>query len=57
VEEDVHEGCTLFVRDLPYDATEEQIKKAFRSFGKIRFVAIVKGEVFLSSHFNEYHAV
>jgi nucleolar protein 4 len=31
-------------RDLPFDATEDDLKSVFRSFGKLRFAVFVKGK-------------
>ena len=40
---DVKEGRTVFVRDLPFDATEKDLSNVFKRFGKIELVAIVRG--------------
>ncbi|KIS72094.1 uncharacterized protein UMAG_00516 [Mycosarcoma maydis] len=34
------EGTTLFVRNLPYQATEEELRNLFRSFGPLRYAKI-----------------
>ena len=39
--EDVHEGKTLFVRNIPFDATEDDLHRAFRRFGKLRYARLV----------------
>jgi nucleolar protein 4 len=33
---------TLFIKNLPYDATEEKISKLFSKFGEVAYVAVVK---------------
>lgn len=70
VTQDVTEGCTVFVRlvpfvnvppvfainflitlfwlccrDLPFDATDDDLKTVFRAFGKLRFAVFVKGNL------------
>ncbi|TKY90746.1 hypothetical protein EX895_000744 [Sporisorium graminicola] len=34
------EGTTLFVRNLPYQATEEELRNLFRTFGPLRYAKI-----------------
>nr|CDI51437.1 related to Nucleolar protein NOP4 [Melanopsichium pennsylvanicum 4] len=34
------EGTTLFVRNLPYQATEQELRDLFRSFGPLRYAKI-----------------
>lgn len=34
------EGTTLFIRNLPYQATEEELRNLFRSFGPLRYAKI-----------------
>ncbi|CEH16394.1 Nucleolar protein fibrillarin NOP77 (RRM superfamily) [Ceraceosorus bombacis] len=35
------QGCTLFLRNLPYQATEDELKDLFRHFGPLRYARIV----------------
>jgi nucleolar protein 4 len=35
---------TLFIKNLPYDATDEKMKKLFSKYGEIEYVAIVKNK-------------
>jgi nucleolar protein 4 len=41
---DVGEGRTLFLRNVPFDATNRDVRSAFARFGKITFAAIVKDQ-------------
>jgi nucleolar protein 4 len=41
-----------YCRDLPFDCTEGDIKKAFKRFGDVDLVAIVKGKNFVLYTFN-----
>ncbi|EST06452.1 RNA recognition motif domain protein [Kalmanozyma brasiliensis GHG001] len=34
------EGTTLFIRNLPYQATEEELRNLFRTFGPLRYAKI-----------------
>jgi nucleolar protein 4 len=43
---DVGERRTVFVRNLPFTSTEEQIKECFASFGTIRRVSMVHRKMF-----------
>ena len=38
---DVVEGCTLFLRNVPYTATEQEVAAAFRPYGKLRYCKVV----------------
>lgn len=40
---DVTELCTVFVRDLPFDADEADLRKAMYRFGKVLLAIFVKG--------------
>jgi nucleolar protein 4 len=40
--EDVHEGCTVFVRGLAFDAEPADIKRALGKFGRIAMAIVVK---------------
>jgi RNA recognition motif-containing protein len=40
---DVGEKKTVFVRDLPFDADQSDVKKVFRQFGQVEFALIVLG--------------
>jgi hypothetical protein len=42
--DDVEKGCTVFVRDLPFDAESRDLRSAMRSFGNILMAVIVKGK-------------
>ncbi|WFD42196.1 RNA recognition motif-containing protein [Malassezia psittaci] len=37
---DTESGTILFIRNLPYQATEEELKELFRSFGPLRYAKI-----------------
>ncbi|CEM05593.1 unnamed protein product [Vitrella brassicaformis CCMP3155] len=39
---DLSEGRTIFVRNLPYDATSDQLRELFSQFGRVLCAAIVK---------------
>eukprot|EP01138_Halocafeteria_seosinensis_P010488 gb/GECG01010708.1/.p1 GENE.gb/GECG01010708.1/~~gb/GECG01010708.1/.p1 ORF type:complete len:967 (+),score=180.87 gb/GECG01010708.1/:1-2901(+) len=39
--DDVHEGKTLFIRNIPFDATEDEVHRTFRRFGKLRYARLV----------------
>jgi nucleolar protein 4 len=43
--EDVQEGCTVFMRDLAFDATQQNIKEALGAFGRVVMAVIVKDKV------------
>jgi nucleolar protein 4 len=43
VSTDVNEKRTVFVRDLAFDADQNDVKKVFRQFGPIEFAVIVLG--------------
>lgn len=56
--EDVHEGCTVFVRGLPFDAEPADIKRALGKFGRIALAVIVKDketEMSKGSAFVKFH--
>ncbi|KAJ3412626.1 RNA recognition motif-containing protein [Chytridiales sp. JEL 0842] len=36
----VSEKCTLFIRNLPFEATEDELKEKFLPFGKLRYARI-----------------
>ena len=38
----IEAGCTLFVRDLPIETTEEQLRQRFVQFGPVRYASIVR---------------
>ncbi|KAJ3230188.1 RNA recognition motif-containing protein [Chytriomyces hyalinus] len=38
----VEEGCTLFVRNLLFETTEEELKARFMTFGRIRYARVTK---------------
>jgi nucleolar protein 4 len=38
---DVHEGKTLFVRNIPFDADEEELSDVFRHYGSIKYCKLV----------------
>ena len=38
-------GTTLFIRNLPYQATEQELKDLFRSFGPLRYARITMDPV------------
>ncbi|CAI8032101.1 Uncharacterized RNA-binding protein C4F6.14 [Geodia barretti] len=38
---DVHKGTTIFVRNLPLDSSEEELKDLFTQFGRVRYARIV----------------
>lgn len=40
--EDVHEGCTVFVRGLPFDADSNDLKFALGKYGRISLALVVK---------------
>ena len=46
---DVEENRTLFIRGMPFDSSEEVLRKAFRIFGKIELAIIVKDKLTGSS--------
>lgn len=39
------EGTTLFIRNLPYQATEEELRNLFRSFGPLRYAKLTMDNV------------
>uniref|UniRef100_A0A7R9YDH0 RRM domain-containing protein n=1 Tax=Pinguiococcus pyrenoidosus TaxID=172671 RepID=A0A7R9YDH0_9STRA len=39
---DVREGLTIFVRNIPFDCTREQLKEAFEQFAEVATCALVK---------------
>ncbi|KAL1745881.1 hypothetical protein HDZ31DRAFT_35426 [Schizophyllum fasciatum] len=39
---DTDVGTTLFVRNVPYDATEDELRTLFRAFGPLRYARITK---------------
>lgn len=43
--EDVHEGCTVFVRGLSFDAEPVDLKRALGKYGRISLALIVKDKV------------
>ena len=43
--EDVHEGCTVFIRGLPFDADSNDIKFALGKYGRISLALVVKDKV------------
>jgi nucleolar protein 4 len=43
--EDVHEGCTVFLRGLPFDADPADLKRALGRFGRIVMAVIVKDKI------------
>lgn len=42
---DAREGKTVFIRNLPFDASEEEICNLFEKFGKIAYCKIVVDDV------------
>lgn len=38
---DVAEGCTLFIRNLPFTVREHQLKKKFTQFGEVEYAKVV----------------
>lgn len=44
---DVEDGCTLFVRGVPFDATDDDVRRAFvaRGAGKVELAIVVKDKV------------
>ena len=42
---DVNENCTLFIRGVPFDASDEDVKKAFLVYGKIETALVVRDKV------------
>lgn len=55
---DAREGKTIFIRNLPFDATEEEICEVFKEFGEICYCKIVvdtvtdhsRGSAFVKFH-------
>eukprot|EP01034_Spumella_vulgaris_P022073 gene22073-28168_t len=43
--DDVQEGCTVFVRGLPFDAEVADLKSAMRPFGRILMAIVVKDKL------------
>ncbi|KAJ2498316.1 RNA recognition motif-containing protein [Coemansia sp. RSA 1972] len=41
VDESLQEGCTLFIRNLSFDSTEDGLFELFRKFGRLRYCRIV----------------
>ncbi|KAL1679801.1 hypothetical protein EV122DRAFT_289395 [Schizophyllum commune] len=39
---DTDVGTTLFIRNVPYDATEDELRTLFRAFGPLRYARITK---------------
>lgn len=39
---DVNEGKTIFVRNIPFDATSESLKLAFHDYAPVAFAIVVK---------------
>ena len=42
---DVHENRTLFIRGVPFDATDEDVMKAFIPYGKVEMSVVVREKV------------
>jgi nucleolar protein 4 len=56
--EDVHEGCTVFVRGLPFDAEALDLKRALGRFGRIALAIVVKDketDISKGSAFVKFH--
>ncbi|KAJ2279363.1 RNA recognition motif-containing protein [Coemansia sp. RSA 451] len=41
VDESLQEGCTLFIRNLSFDSTEDGLFELFRKFGRLRYCRVV----------------
>jgi nucleolar protein 4 len=39
---DVHHGCTLFIRNLSYDTTEDGLFNKFSQFGRVKLAKVVR---------------
>ncbi len=42
---DVHHGCSIFIRNLAYDTTEQGLVEKFSPYGRIKFAKIVKDKI------------
>lgn len=42
---DVTQGCTVFIKNLPFDATEQDLRKVCRKFGPLYYAVITKDRV------------
>jgi len=47
---DIGEKKTIFVRNVPFDATEEDLRGLFKKFGKLRSVKLVKDPTGANAH-------
>lgn len=39
---DVAEGCTVFIKNIPFDATDDDLRKVCRQFGPLRYALVTK---------------
>lgn len=39
---DVNHGCTIFVRNVAFDSSQEEVKERFSEFGDVRLALLVK---------------
>lgn len=42
---DVIEGCTVFIKNVPFDASEQDLRKVCRKFGLLHYAVITKDKV------------
>lgn len=42
---DVTQGCTVFIKNVPFDASEEDLRKVCRKFGPLHYAVITKDRI------------
>ncbi|CAJ1340439.1 unnamed protein product [Effrenium voratum] len=47
---DIEQGQTIFVRNVPFDASEDDLREVFRRFGKVRFVKLTPDKTGQNAH-------
>lgn len=47
---DIDQGQTIFVRNVPFDATADDLKEVFRRFGRVGFVKLVADKTGQNAH-------
>ncbi|XP_067629700.1 RNA-binding protein 28 [Eurosta solidaginis] len=45
VSNDVQNGCTIFIKNVPFDATETELRKVFRKFGPLYYAIINREQI------------
>ncbi|KAJ3208980.1 RNA recognition motif-containing protein [Dinochytrium kinnereticum] len=42
---DIEKHCTIFIRNLPFETTEEELKERFSTFGELKYALVTKDPV------------